>query len=179
MLSSNARTRVSSVVKSNRWQYLSPARCLPWPVWGSHFGPQHSAVRIWSSVGRFMHLCLTPLERSALVRGCSIGSNPAQNSPTFGLNAWKRKSKIEKRKLGICSMGAVARSPRRVTCPEGPRDRLRRAATGLPRQPDDVGSPGQNRHPAATRRLPLMTQLGHREVGSLHSKFDALGPSVC
>jgi len=46
-LSSNARTRVSSVVKSHRWQYpvLSPAL---------HFGPQHSAVRIWSSVGRFM-----------------------------------------------------------------------------------------------------------------------------
>ena len=47
MLSSNARTRVSSVVKSHRWQY---------PVLGPslHFGPQHSAVRIWSSVGCFM-----------------------------------------------------------------------------------------------------------------------------
>jgi hypothetical protein len=43
-----------------------------------------------------------------------------------------------------------------------PDDGLRRAATDLPRQPDDVRSPGQSRHPAARPPLPLVTHLRHQ-----------------
>jgi hypothetical protein len=49
------------------------------------------------------------------------------DAPQFGFPS-KRigQTKHEKRKLQICGRGAVERSPRRVTCPKGPGDRLRR-----------------------------------------------------
>ena len=71
--------RVSSVVKSHRWQY---------PVLGpTHFGPQHSAVRIWSSVGRSMLPPFYLKKKAACVAtsGPSLGRKRAQEGSDSGV----------------------------------------------------------------------------------------------